>query len=77
MHNELQKSMSLREFWEELGYSKSTFYSRLLKLGFKPQHRILSPEEQDEYRKRLGFPPKFLPPPLEQNLSVNKVNETL
>lgn len=61
MHAETAKSISLKEFWEELGYSKSTFYRRLSKIGLKPRNRLLSPEEQDEYRKLLGFPPKFPP----------------
>jgi len=56
------KAIGLKEFWEELGYSKSTFYRRLSKLGLRPRHRILSPQEQDEYRVGLGFPTKFLPP---------------
>jgi len=63
MYTELPKSIGLKEFWEELGYTKSTFYRRLSKIGLKPEHRILSPEQQDEYRVRLGFPPKFSPPP--------------
>jgi DNA-binding IclR family transcriptional regulator len=61
MLSQSSKSISLKEFWEELGYSKSTFYRRLSKIGIKPKHRLLSPEEQDEYRKLLGFPPKFPP----------------
>ena len=59
---ELPKSMSLKGFWEEPGYSKSTFYRRLTKIGVKPQNRVLSPEEQDHFTVRLGFPPKFWPP---------------
>ncbi len=53
------KSLGLKEFWEELGYSKSTFYRRLGSLGLKTRRRILSPDEQDYFRIKLGFPPKF------------------
>ncbi len=57
------KSIGLKEFWEELGYSKSTFYRRLTAIGLKTSNRLLSPDEQDYLRVRLGFPPKFSPPP--------------
>ena len=73
MLNPTPKSIGLKEFWEELGYSKSTFYRRLSKIGLKPSHRILSPEEQDDFRVRLGFPPKFSPPPgFEQQLAIDR-----
>jgi|GEM_PF-3267923 len=63
MHPTLPMSISLKEFWEELGYSKSTFYRRLSNLELKTPNRLLSPDEQDYLRVRLGFPPKFSPSP--------------
>jgi len=59
------ETISLKDFWEELGYSKSTFYRRLAGANLKTPNRLLSPQEQDYIRVRLGFPPKF-------NLPSNK-----
>jgi hypothetical protein len=59
MSGQSPKSVGLREFWEELGYSRTTFYRRLSSAGLKTPNRLLSPEEQDKLRAGLGFPPKF------------------
>lgn len=55
------KLISKQELWEELGYSKSTFYRRCAEASIKVHHRMLSPEEQEYIRIKLGFPSLFSP----------------
>ena len=58
----LPQLISITELWEELGYTKSTFYRRITEFNLvRPGHRLLSPREQDYYRVGFGFPPKFSP----------------
>jgi hypothetical protein len=54
---EKQKFKTKREFIDELGISKSTFYRLVKKKNLKITSEMLSPNAENELRIALGFSP--------------------
>ena len=54
---ENQKFKTKREFAEELGLSKSTFYRMVQKKDIATTPEMISPKTENELRIALGFPP--------------------
>ncbi len=54
---ENQKFKTKREFAEELGLSKSTFYRMVQKKDIPTTPEMISPKTENELRIALGFPP--------------------
>ena len=52
-----QKFKTKREFIQELGLSKSTFYRLAEKKNIQTSPEMLSPQAENELRIALGFPP--------------------
>jgi hypothetical protein len=50
------KFKTKREFIEEIGLSKSTFYRLVQKKNIQLNSELLSPKEEQELRNALGFP---------------------
>jgi predicted DNA-binding transcriptional regulator AlpA len=50
------KFKTKREFIEEIGLSKSTFYRLIQKKNIPLTSELLSPKEEQELRNALGFP---------------------
>lgn len=54
---ELLKAKPTADFYQELGLSKTRFYGLLRKHGIAPPGKQILPNEQNNIRKALGFPP--------------------
>ena len=55
------KFKTKREFIEEIGLSKSTFYRLIKKKNIPLTSELLSPKEEQELRNALGFPSEIKP----------------
>ena len=55
------KFKTKREFIEEIGLSKSTFYRLVQKKNIQLNSELLSPKEEQELRNALGFPSEIKP----------------